>query len=346
MIANMVCAAIVAVTSPEDLEGALQALLEAAAAQDDAQTFAQTVQLLALTQPTDRIVAGAHTISPEHGDRARTLLGPSPLQTRVMPAPAVTPLAAPREDMPVVVAETEPHPEPVEPAPIWRRTPVHIITLLGQTQSDLWTGRAQLGMRSDSGDSERLDYTLGLEAKRQLEGWGFEASTLYSYSMTNNKVGRDELIAKARGEREAGEHWTLFVNTEWERDQLSGFDWTGFFGAGAGYRAVQNPSTKLTLRAAPCVRHLREADNGNRTEGAFDLLSDLELKLNNSMQLESETRILAANNTRADQLFKLQTDLGELWSLEVRYRYRHEFDPEPGFNAGDNRTDLSLVREF
>ncbi|HCR95630.1 MAG TPA: hypothetical protein DIV98_11890, partial [Oceanicaulis sp.] len=81
-------------------------------------------------------------------------------------------------------------------------------------------------------------------------------------------------------------------------------------------------------------------------EGAFDLLSDVELQLSDSMRLESETRFLASNNARADQLFKLNTDLGDLWSLELRYRYRYEFDPEPGFEAGDSRTDLALVREF
>ncbi|MBL4544748.1 MAG: DUF481 domain-containing protein [Oceanicaulis sp.] len=64
------------------------------------------------------------------------------------------------------------------------------------------------------------------------------------------------------------------------------------------------------------------------------------------MRLESETRLLASNSARADQLFRLNTDLGDLWSLEVRYRYRYEFDPEPGFEAGDSRTDLALIREF
>lgn len=344
MPACLLAAALLLTEPTPTLEPSLQALLMAASEAPEQATFEQAVRLIALTQPPEAVAASAFEISASHGGRALAALGlPAPPSTQP-PSPAVASVELEAETE-AEIAHVAAHAAP--PAdPIWIAAPHQAWRFIGQAKSDLWTGRARLGVRADSGDSERLDYTIGLDADRELVGWGFETSAIYSYSETNNRVGRDELIVKARGEREAGERWTLFTNTEWERDQLSGFDWTGFLGLGAGYRALQEAPLKWTLRAAPGVRYQREADNGDRSEAALDLLSDMEWQMNDAVRLESETRMLVANNSRADQLFKLNTALGELWSLEVRYRYRYELNPEPGFEAGDSRTDLSLVREF
>ena len=334
MLAPALTLALLAASTSE-LDSALLDLMRAASESGDEDDFTKAVSLIALTQPAEHIVDGAYVISEQRGDQARVQLGLSSAHEETT--------VAPRDD---AIAPEAAENDGKAAQPIWIAAPAHAIHLISEAQSSLWAGKVRLGMRSDSGDSTRLDYTIGLEAERELVGWGFETSAVYSLSETNDRVGRDELVIKARGEREAGERWTLFSSTEWERDQLSGFDLTGFFGVGAGYRAFERDTTSWTVRAAPGLRYLQDVDNGDRFEGALDLMSNIELELGQSMRLESETRLLAANNARADQLFKLNTDLGELWSLEVRYRYRHEFDPEPGFEADDTRTDLSLVREF
>lgn len=339
MIATLLAAATLYVSPAEGLEPAFQDLL-AAAAQEDEAVFVNAVQLLSLTQPARRIAVSAARLSDRHAILARRVLG--------LPIAPVTPAPPPA----IIAVDSDLQEDAIENGltskadPFWIAAPTSALLLITKAQSDLWTGRVRLGVRADSGDTDRLDYTLGFDAERELVGWGFETSAIYSYSEVDDSVGRDELIVKARGEREAGDRWTLFTNTEWERDLVSGFDWTGFLGVGAGYRALQRDQAEWTIRAAPGIRYIREADNGAYYEGAFDLLSDVELQLSESMRLESETRLLASNNSRADQLFTLNTDLGELWSLELRYRYRYEFDPEPGFTAGDSRTDLALVREF
>jgi len=329
-----------AASPAEGLEPPFQELLAAAAAENDEAVFASAVNLLALTQSAERIAAGAARLSDHHAVLARRALGLPVAPVTPVPPPAMVAVDADLQQ----AAEDNGLTSTVEP--FWIAAPTSAVLLLTRAESDLWAGKVRLGVRADSGDTDRLDYTLGLDAERELVGWGFETSVIYSYSEVDDNVGRDELILKARGEREAGERWTLFTNTEWERDQVSGFDWTGFMGIGAGYRALQRDKAEWTLRAAPGVRYISEVGNGVYYEGAFDLLSDVEVQLSETMRLESETRLLASNSARADQLFRLNTDLGDLWSLEVRYRYRYEFDPEPGFEAGDSRTDLALVREF
>lgn len=340
MILTAFAALSLTVSPAEGLEPPFQELLAAAAAEDNEAFFINAIHVLSLTQSAERIANGAARLSEHHALLARRTLGLPVAPVTPAPPPAMIAVDAELQDAAIENGLTS------QVDPFWIAAPASAVMLLTQAESELWTGKIRLGVRADSGDTDRLDYTIGLDAERELVGWGFETSAIYSYSEVDSNVGRDELILKARGEREAGERWTLFSNTEWERDQVSGFDWTGFLGVGAGYRALQRDKAEWTIRAAPGVRYIQEVDNGSYYEGAFDLLSDVEVQLSDTMRLESETRFLASNSARADQLFKLNTDLGDLWSLEVRYRYRYEFNPEPGFEAGDSRTDLALVREF
>ena len=312
-----------------ELDPALAGVLQAAAASEAESNFADAVRVLSLSSAPEDVAASAAAISPERGVEARMLLGLAD------PAPAGITDAAPYAGEASVDDD----------APAWRAVPAAAAKALARGDSDLWTGTASLAARFDSGNSDRQDYVLGLTVERALAGWGFEAKTEYAYSEVDGAVGRDEFLAGARGERELGERWTAYAQADYEQDQLSGFDWSGFLGAGAGYRAIDRERADWTLRAGPGARFIDQ--NGQvTTEAALNLGSDLALQLTDALAFASQTDVLIADSARADQLFTLSTGLGELWSLELKYRYRYEFEPEPGFENADQRTDLSIVREF
>ena len=52
------------------------------------------------------------------------------------------------------------------------------------------------------------------------------------------------------------------------------------------------------------------------------------------------------NQAAFEQKFAFITALSEAWAVEASWRYRHEFEPLPGFEEGDSRFDISIVREF
>ncbi len=308
------------------LDPALACVLEAAAQSRSEGDFADAVRVLSLAAAPGDIAAAASALSPERGAEARALLG-----LNAPDADASTPGSADEGAQ--------------DGAPAWRALPVAAARTVARGDSDLWTGRASLAARFDTGNSDRQDYVLGLSVERALAGWGFEAKTEYAYSEVDGAVGRDAFLFGARGERETGERWTAYAQLDYEQDQLSGFDWTGFLGAGAGYRAIEREGANWTLRAGPGARFINQA-GAVTTEAALNLGSDLALQLTDALAFASETDVLLADRSRADQLFTLSTGLGELWSLELKYRYRYEFEPEPGFENADQRTDLSIVREF
>lgn len=318
---------------PAGLDPALQRLLEAAAASGASDDFADAVRLLTLTQDGDAVIAAAAGLGRE--EAARSVLG------MISPSGAADDAAA----------AGNARPEPADASnngdsPAWAAAPRAIAGALGSGQSGVWDGRVKLGARFDSGNSSREDYAAALELERALDGWGFEGRLEYAYSEVDGQVGRDQILASARGEREAGERFTYFATADYEQDALAGFDWTSFIGAGLGYRVLTGEAASLVLRAGPGARVLSLPGRGVETEAALDLGADFSARLTDSVVFASETAFLLAGSSRADQRFSVVTALGELWALEFKVHYRHEFEPEPGFEEGDTRTDISIVREF
>jgi len=321
----LMLAAPAALAQEAGLPAELQALLEAAAQAEDPAAFEQAVGLIALTHTPEDIAAGAALISAGRGQAARDALG--------LP------------DAPAADAEPRPAPQP-DPAPLWRAAPAGVASAIVSGDPDAWSGEARLGVRHDDGNSDRQDYTIGLKAERALATWGFDGELAYAYSEVDGAVGRDEILASAQLDREAGERWTLYANTEFRRDALSGFDYTALVGAGAGYRVFAREALAWTLEAGPAVRIVAPETGETSYEPALDLGSDFEMALTESVRFTSETSALIAETSRAEQRFALDTALGALWALRLSYQYTYEFEPEPGFENGDSRTDLEIVRQF
>ncbi|WBQ10454.1 DUF481 domain-containing protein [Hyphomonadaceae bacterium ML37] len=309
------------------LPDSLSALLAAAYETGDPEVFEQAVRLISLTHAAESVAAAARDLSDESGARARAVLG---LEVMAPAAPADGVQADP------VIAE------PAEPASRRARA----LAFLANGRLENWSGRVRAGLRHDSGNVDRSDYALGLEVTRALAGWGFEGAIDYNFSQVDGRTGRDELITRARGERERGERWTNFLDARYERDRLSGFEWKAFMGGGAGYRVYARDELSWTLRAAPGVRRSRLVTGETNMFGALDLASDFEASPTDSLRLTANTNLLLTDGAQADQTLSLATALGAVWSLELRYRYRHLFDPEPGFSPSESRADFSLVREF
>jgi len=309
------------------LPDSLTALLAAAHETGDPEVFSQAVRLISLTHDAGIVAAAAGDLSRDSGAQARAALG---LELMAPEAPSDA-LAAEAEDA-----------EDAEPASM----PEQALAFLANGRLDNWSGRVRAGVRHDTGNVEREEYSLGLEVTRALAGWGFEGAIDYNFSEVNGRTGRDELLTRARGERERGERWTNFLDARYERDRLSGFEWKAFMGGGVGYRVYARDALSWTLRAAPGLRRSRLVSGDTNMFGALDLASDFQASLTENMRFTANTNLLLTDGAQADQTLSLATALGAVWSLELRYRYRHLFEPEPGFSQGDSRADFSIVREF
>ncbi|MEE2525974.1 DUF481 domain-containing protein [Hyphobacterium sp. HN65] len=302
-------------------------LAEAAATQSD-EGFAETVDLVARVAPggAPAVLDALAELAPERLTLAENRFIAADIgvdQLARLPAPEVE-------------AETE--------------------TVLAETEVDDgfaltrpwagWSGRLSAGLRVDSGNSDQQDYSLGFEIERDLAEWGFEAGLDYAYSESGGATSRDQLSLDARGERQLGEHWSLFLGGEYDQDQLSSYDFTAFISAGAAYRPDMPENMDWVLRAGPGVRYVSPMAGSAESQLALDLGSDYEWQITETSRFASETTLLIAESSRAEQKFAFITALSEAWAVEASWRYRHEFEPLPGFEEGDSRFDISIVREF
>ncbi len=318
-----------ALAQDAELPEPIQALLAAAAATPEPERFEAAVSLIALTQPAHAILAGAGAISSDHAETARRVLD-------VPQAEPVTDLGSTTQDASPVTPSTGG----------WRAAPRQAMETLANAQSELWSGEIRAGLRQDGGNSDQLDYSLALSVERDLAVWGFQGDINYSYAESNGAVGRDELTASTQLDREIGERWTVFIGAEYDQDALSGFDWTTLVNAGLGYRILTGEDLNWRVQGGPALRTLSPVNGDMRTETAGEFNSDADWRVSDALLLTAHTQLLLADQSRFEQRFGLETSLGELWALKLAYRYRNEFEPEPGFESVDTRTDLSVVRRF
>lgn len=305
-------------------------LLAAAAESQSDEQFAETADLIARVAPggAEAVLDALAEINPRRLELAQNRFIAADIGVQQM-AELETPAAPPNQDEAIAAPE-------IESDSGFSFLP----PLTG------WSGRMSAGLRTDTGNSDQQDYSLGLSVERELSEWGFSAGLDYAYSESGGRTSRDQLGIDARGERALGNRWSLFLGGEYDQDQLSSFDYTAFLSAGAAFRPDLGENKEWVLRAGPGVRYLVPVAGASESQFALDLGSEFSWQITDTSRFTSDTTILIAASARAEQTFAFITALSEAWAVEASWRYIHEFEPLPGFEEGDSRFDISIVREF
>lgn len=210
-----------------------------------------------------------------------------------------------------------------------------------------WDGRAKVGLAVDRGNTDQSDLAMALEFNRPLNGgWGFDGKTEYYHTENAGNVTRDRWLVEARGERPTVDDWSFYLGSAYEQDHMSGYDYTALVSAGATYHALDQDRTSWVLRAGPGARHQVPNDRSGDTLWVMELGSVYDLAITEAAQFSSETTFLAGPASRAEQRFRLTTEISEDWGVELAYRIKHEFDAQTDIEPTDSRLDFSIVHEF
>ncbi|WP_291843287.1 DUF481 domain-containing protein [Maricaulis sp.] len=210
-----------------------------------------------------------------------------------------------------------------------------------------WSGRSRFGVTIDTGNTEQTDYNFAVELDRELDGgWGLDSKIEYHFTESAGAVTRDNWLVELRGERNLIDAWGYYVGGTYEQDRLSGYQHAAFATAGALHQPFDGDRLAWDLRAGPGMRY-RQPDNGEaETDWIFEMGSILNVALSDTTDFAAETTMLAGPASRADQRFAVTTAIAGDWGMQLAYRIKHEFEPQPGSEATDSHLNVSIVRDF
>lgn len=215
-----------------------------------------------------------------------------------------------------------------------------------------WTGRAELGLDGQTGNSERLSFKGLIRSKRKTE---FTRLSLYlrgQFEETGGERSKNEIIGGTKYERDLNERTFAFLHLELESDEFEDLDLRTTFTAGLGYFVIRKETHELKVRGGPSYQH-EELDDGSTTDNLLaELGYDYRLDINERVRLTS-TLSYYFNATDVDDWRLTAENAAEIplstdtaWKLRLGVRNEYDALPQPGIERLDTSYFTTLTYDW
>ena len=233
-----------------------------------------------------------------------------------------------------------------------------MLAMLAPAAQAQWSGKAELGILSATGNTESKAANAKLDLKHEGAKWfhtlGFAA--LYSESAEFSTAERYE--AGYQLDRKLNDRLSWFVGLRGEQDRFSAFAYQVTASTGVSYKFIDNPTTKFAGSVGAGYRRARtqelvKGDAGeviDRIEGDIEtepvaiLGSTYEHSFTESTKLTN--KFLAesgSDNTAVQNDIALSVSMTQTFALAVGVGVRYNSDPPPLAETTDTLTTVNLV---
>jgi putative salt-induced outer membrane protein len=221
-----------------------------------------------------------------------------------------------------------------------------------------WSGKAELGFLSSSGNTEAQSANTKLDLTHEGSKWrnSFYVAALYGENAEFSTAERYE--GRYQSDFKVTDRFSWFVGLRGEQDRFSGFAYQVSGSTGASYKFIDSPTTKLQASLGAGYRRqkneiLIKSDAGEvleRIEGEIEgdpiatLSSNYEhaftesTKITNKLLAESGTE-----NTSVQNDLALSVSMTKTLALAVGFGVRYNSDPPPLSESTDTLTTINLV---
>jgi hypothetical protein len=186
------------------------------------------------------------------------------------------------------------------------RNKIISFTPAGDREIDLWALKFTLSMNLRSGNTEQIDYTSQISAKRRTADSRFVLDYIGNISKTNAVSGAlEETINNHRLSGSLDIYVTRYffynpINVEYFRDPFQNIDQRLTFGAGLGYVIKDTSKIEWNLTAGPAyiaTRYLsvQPGEDLNIESGSLSISSDLDLEISKSLDFIYKYNIQVSN---------------------------------------------------
>jgi len=229
--------------------------------------------------------------------------------------------------------------------------------LINADMFDRWTGEGELGAFQSSGNTESVGVAAALRLDREGIDWTHSIRLRADYQRQNGSTSREQFAASYEPRWQFDENIFAYGLTQYERDRIQGFSSRYSVSGGLGYRILDNPKLKLSLKAGPAYRvtDFTDGTSADRLAGLVGI--DFDWQMLDRLKLTQDVEALAETGGEATLIFdganttiNLVTGLDFRVSNRLRSRlsYKVEYDSNPpaGSEGTDTLTRATLIYGF
>ncbi len=229
--------------------------------------------------------------------------------------------------------------------------------LINADMFDRWTGEGELGAFQSSGNTESVGVAAALRLDRAGIDWTHSIRLRADYQRQNGSTSREQFAASYEPRWQFDENIFAYGLAQYERDRIQGFSSRYSVSGGLGYRILDNPKLKLSLKAGPAYRvtDFTDGTSADRLAGLVGI--DFDWQMLDRLKLTQDVEALAETGGEATLIFdganttiNLVTGLDFRVSNRLRSRlsYKVEYDSNPpaGSEGTDTLTRATLIYGF
>ena len=230
-------------------------------------------------------------------------------------------------------------------------------TAPSEEQTPKWSGSAELGYVSTSGNSEETDIKGRFDAEREVDQWRFTTHFDSLNSKSDGVRSAEKYYLTNRLAYKFNKNDYAFVYQSYDEDHFSGFDYQATIAAGYGRRILLPPPMTWDIEAGPGYRYSKLDDsNDNVTQGVDGSSTEeviLRLYTKYNWQLSETSTFQQTLNvesgkeaTISKSVTSLKVMIAGALAMKLSYTVKYTDEVPKGTVHADTETAVTLLYEF
>lgn len=222
---------------------------------------------------------------------------------------------------------------------------------------DLWSGEGEVGAFQSSGNTDSVGVAAGIKLKREGIDWTHLLRARVDYQRQNGATSREQFLAAYEPRWQFDENLFVYGLSQFERDQLQGFDARYSVSGGLGYKVFDREGLTLSVKAGPAYRITEFADgtSASRVAGLFGADFDWEIfdgltftqDANALAETGGEVQIIVdGSNTSINLVSGLDFAISEKLKSRLSYAVEYDSNPPDGAVSTDTLTRFTVIYGF
>ncbi|MBR9729410.1 YdiY family protein [Shewanella intestini] len=216
-----------------------------------------------------------------------------------------------------------------------------------------WAGEAELGATLTTGNTDTSSVKGRIGLKHELGNWENQYIAEALYKEDENTVTAERYFGGIQGDYQINDVSYIFINTNYEKDPFTGFDFTSKSSAGYGHRFIDDGKALLKAEVGPGYIYQRLDDESAITEGVESRDSvvahaviNFSYKISDTSTFKQEFITDWGDKLDGRSESSITANIVGALSMKFAVIVRYNSDPVEGKESTDTETNMTLLYSF